>query len=142
MENAKDNERDKFLALYRGGRLPDLAHELDPRWSVDDYLEVLNTPETKASFEVFAKDYTGLFMEGIEGMLLGRLYKAGEALTKLDPTEPTYPRVMSEYRKLLELTEPIIVKLKKIQAESFPYNTLHLKIEMDDGDDNTGASGE
>ena len=142
MAQENDNEREKFLALYRGGRLPDLAHELDGRWAVEQYQTALTEPKEKERFEVFAKEYTGLFLDGIEGMLLGRLHKANAALNSLPPTEPTFPRVMSEYRKLLELTEPIIVKLKKIQAESFPYNTLHLKIDFGDGDNDTGASGE
>ena len=108
---ANDN-RELFIALLKAGLLPERAHEIDGRWSVEDYILVLKTN----SFEEFVKEYTGFFVKGIEGNLLGLVEKMHEALNALRYDDPNFPRVARSLLEFLKLTQPIVDKFKQIQA--------------------------
>ena len=125
MESLPANVRDRYLALLRGGGLPDAAFELNRKYSIEEYEKTAQEP----AYKRFATDYIETFMAGIEGMLVGRLHQANAALSSLNPDDTNYPRIMQRWLDLLDRTQPLIAKMKDVQASAFPFDKLELRIE-------------
>ena len=116
--------RDLKIALYWSGRQPDVAYQINSSYSVEDYTKALKEEE----FVEFASQYDKNFIAGVDGLLLGRLQQATDALSQITPEHVNYPRIQEQYLKLIKLTQPIIEKLAKIHEEVQHHTGLTLVI--------------
>ena len=120
-------DRELKIALYWSGRQPDIAHQINPIYTIQEYTDALNMPE----FVEFATSYDQNFISGIDGLLLGRLQLASDALSKLPIDSPNFPKIMAEYSKLLDKTKPIIERLSKINAEAQKFDGFIITLRGD-----------
>lgn len=117
-------KRDLYISLYWSGRQPDIAHQIDATYSIKEYTAALSD----SYFIDFAKEYDTNFIAGIDGLLLGRLQLASDALSKITPEHSNYPRIQEQYLKLLKLTSPIIERLAQIHEDTMHHEGLTLVI--------------
>ena len=122
-------DRELKISLYWAGRMPDIAHQINPSYTIQQYTDALSDIE----FTEFAANYDTNFIKGIDGLLLGRLQLASDAMSKLPPDNPNLPRLMSEYTKLLEKTRPIIERLSQINAEATRFDGFVITLRGNDG---------
>lgn len=117
-------DRELKIALYWSGRQPDIAHQINSAYSIDEYTDALTDEE----FVTFAVDYDKHFIEGVDGLLLGRLQMAADAMTKVGADHKNYPAIQKNYLELLKITKPIIERLAHIQAEANHFDGLTITI--------------
>ena len=121
-------DRELMISLYWSGRMPDMAHQINATYTIQEYTDALNQQE----FIEFATAYDTNFISGIDGLLLGRLQLASDAMSKLPPDSPNLPKLMAEYSKLLDKTKPIIERLSKIHAEATKFDGFIITLRGDD----------
>ncbi|BDQ01936.1 MAG: hypothetical protein KatS3mg036_0490 [Ignavibacterium sp.] len=124
----QDNTRAKFISLFFAGGSPDVAYLHNPQFSIVDYTQTLSTPE----YQEFARDVENNFLNNIEAVLMGNLYRIQEALKSLQPTDKNFPAIYKNYIELLKLTAPIVERLNKQRIEVDQLKGLELAIKNTD----------
>lgn len=120
-------QRNIYLALALSGGNPDFAVLTDKRYTVEQYLEVVDVEEYKE----FAEKLEKSFFNNLDAMLMGRLYGAQEALAEVKVYDNCYPQILKAYTDLLKITAPIVERMSKIRVEVSQFDGMRLVLECD-----------
>lgn len=119
-----NNNRLKYISLFFAGGSPEVAYSNNPAFTVDEYEQLLGSKE----YREFAAQIEGQFLNNIESVLIGNLYKLQLTLNSLDPKDRNFPAIYKNYTELLKLTAPIVERLNKQRVEFEQLQGLELAI--------------
>ena len=122
--------------MYFAGGSPDLAYVTGeqvsnkPKYSLKDYIRATKSPLYTSIKEELEKQYN----ENFDGLLLGQLHSAQQAMAAVSVDHPNYKDVTKRYLDIFKLTAPIIERLAKKKIELDIFTGLELVVKGVDGE--------
>lgn len=115
---------DKKQALLYSANQPSVAHQLNNKYSVQEYYDIVEDVE----YLEFYSNHIKQFYDSYEGALLWRLSELTNALRSVSYDNPQYSKLNKEFNDTLKITTPLLERLAKISKEVQVFEGLEIKI--------------